>query len=266
MKYVRDKQFGQVKNAVNHGFFGRLGGVSTGGFATLNCGLGTSDLSESVQKNRKIVANEIGAPVENMVTIRQVHSAKCVIVTDPFAPDMRPEADAMVTDKAGMALGILTADCGAVLFYGEKSDASPVIGAAHSGWRGALDGVNEATIAQMVALGAQKDSIRAVIGPCIAQASYEVGADFVTPFITRQPQDEHFFKNAQKAEHLMFDLPGYIASRLAAAGINRVVITGHDTYKDKDEAGEYLFFSHRRATHEGYADENGRQISVIVIV
>ncbi|MCI5059936.1 MAG: peptidoglycan editing factor PgeF [Alphaproteobacteria bacterium] len=263
---ITDKIFGRATPSVKHGFFGCLGGVSTGGFESLNCGLGTDDDPDSVQENRMRVAGALGVSPENLITVKQIHSAKCVRVTQNFAPDQRPEADALVTDCSGLALGVLTADCGPVLFYGEKADGAPVIGAAHSGWRGALGGVNEATIEAMVDLGAEQETIRAVIGPCIAQASYEVPQDFARGFIERNAEDERFFKFARKENHLMFDLPGYIAGRLARAGLKQVSIMGHNTYKDRDVNGEYLFFSHRRATHEGYAENNGRQISAIAIL
>jgi YfiH family protein len=154
---------------------------------------------------------------------------------------------------------VLSADCTPILFVGLKPDGTPVIGAAHSGWGGSLKGVGEATIDKMVELGAELDSIQASIGPCIGPKSYEVSIGFEEPFLERDPADEHFFREAQKVGHLMFDMPGYVASRLARHGVKNVTITGHDTYTMQDE-----FFSYRRKTHNNEPDY-GRQISAIVI-
>jgi len=195
-----------------------------------------------------------------LVTVHQVHSATCHIIDKPFAEGAaRPEADAMATDKAGLALGVLTADCTPILFAGVKVDGAPVIGAAHSGWGGSLKGVGEATVDKMLALGATLESIQATIGPCIGPKSYEVSVGFEAPFLQCDPADEHFFREARKDGHLMFDMPGYVASRLARHGVQNVTITGHDTCALEDD-----FFSYRRKTHNDEPDY-GRQMSAIVI-
>lgn len=256
---LRDSFFVPADKSVNHGFFGCKGGVSTGLYDSLNCGAGTADKIENIRENRSRVALALGCNPASLATVKQIHSAECIFVSAPWAQDDRPAADAMVTDVPGIALGILTADCGPVLFYGEKEDGSPVIGAAHAGWGGALKGVLEATLEMMRERGAVPGSIHASIGPCIAQGSYEVGMDFLGHFLNDNPESEHFFKEARREGHFMFDLPGYIASRLGQAGLRHVSITGVDTYgSDKD------YFSYRRSTHNGEADY-GRQISALVI-
>lgn len=165
----------------------------------------------------------------------------------------------MVTDQPNLVLGIVTADCGPILFYGQKEDSSPVIGAAHAGWGGALRGINERTIDQMLALGATLETIKISIGPCIGPQSYEVSDDFITPFLDQDPDNDHFFKATNKQGKLMFDLPGYIARRLSLRGIRQIDITGIDTYSD-----ETRFFSYRRTTHRQETDY-GRQLSCIMI-
>jgi len=246
-----------ISERVFHGFFSRKGGQSEGLYAALNCGAGSDDDPEAVIANKEIVRKAAGA--EHLVTLYQVHSAECVVVDAPFEGTV-PEADAMVTDKAGIALGVLTADCAPVLFYGEKADGSPVIGAAHAGWGGAFKGVLAATVEKMQGLGAELPSIRAAIGPCIAQSSYEVTYEFAERFVEQDDVHERFFKAAQKDGHLMFDLPGYCAARLAQAGVRQVELLDRDTYSDEDH-----FFSYRRKTHRDEADY-GRQISVVCIL
>ena len=250
-----------VSDAVFHGFFTRKGGQSAGLYAALNCGAGSDDDPEAVIANKEIVREVAGA--EHLVTLYQVHSAECVVVDAPFdggAPQDAKKADAMVTDKAGIALGVLTADCAPVLFYGEKADGSPVIGAAHAGWGGAFKGVLAAMVEKMQGLGAELSSIRAAIGPCIAQSSYEVTYEFAERFAEQDDAHERFFKAAQKDGHLMFDLPGYCAARLAQAGVRQVELLDRDTYSDEEH-----FFSYRRKTHRDEADY-GRQISVVCIL
>lgn len=259
MIIIKDQKLDAVHGSVKHGFFGRQGGVSTGLYDSLNCSLGSDDVDSAVTANRALVAKHMNIEPKNLATVWQVHSADCVIVTKPFTQDT-PEADAMVTDKAGIALGVLTADCAPILFAGTKADGAPVIGAAHSGWGGSLKGVGERTVDKMLELGAALDTIQAVIGPCIGVSSYEVSQGFEAPFLERAPADEHFFREAQRAGHLMFDMAGYIASRLAAHGVRRVTITGQDTFAAQDD-----FFSYRRTTHAGEGDY-GRQISVIAII
>ncbi len=255
--YIRDKNFIPAGKSVAHGFFGRRGGVSAGLYDSLNCGIGTQDSFENIFENRRRVADALGA--EHLPGLRQVHGAACLIVREPWGMDARPEGDAFITDVPGIALGVLTADCGPVLFYGEKTDGSPVIGAAHAGWGGALKGVLEETVRTMLQYGVVRESVRAAIGPCIDRKSYEVRDDFAAPFLVQGPANEHFFNSARRAGHLMFDLPGYIASRLAGAGVRHVSITGQDTYSTPQD-----YFSYRRATHNG--EQNyGRQISALVI-
>lgn len=234
-----------------HGFFTRKGGASSGIFAGLNCGLGSSDQSEVVAINRARVAEAMGVTDEYLVTVHQTHSAIALPISTPLPA--RPEADAMVTATPGLALAILTADCQPVLF---ADSAAGVIGAAHAGWKGARDGVLEATLKAMVALGATRSRIVAVIGPCISQAAYEVGPEFFETFTDDDPSTRRFFANGA-AGRMMFDLPSYGLARLRAAGVGHAEWCGHCTYSAPDR-----FYSYRRATHMGEADY-GRLISVI---
>lgn len=236
---------------VRHGFFTRHGGASSGIFAGLNCGTGSSDQSEIVAINRGRVAEAMGVPLENLVTVHQVHSADAVAVTGPLAD--RPRADALVTATEGVALAVLTADCQPVLFADAKAR---VIGAAHAGWRGAHDGVLEATLDAMETLGARRENITAVIGPTISQAAYEVGPEFFETFTDGDRDSARFFANG-KGDRMLFDLPAYGLSRLRAAGVGHAEWTRHCTYADPDR-----FYSFRRTTHAGEADY-GRLISVI---
>jgi hypothetical protein len=226
-----------VSLSVPHGF----------GTATLgDCGLGSGDPSAGANRAR---AAEAVLPGATLTSVYQIHSAEAVIA-EPWPVDARPHVDALVTDRPGLLLGIVTADCAPVLFADVEAG---VVGAAHAGWKGALGGVTEATIALMETLGARRDRIAAAIGPCISRASYEVDDTFATRFA---PEDERFFA-AGRAGHLQFDLEAYVAHRLAAAGIARIEALGLDTYAD-----EARFFSYRRATHRGEATY-GRQISLI---
>jgi polyphenol oxidase len=235
-----------------HGFLGRRGGVSVGVHGGLNVGLGSEDDRAAVLENRRRAADAV-MPGARLVTVHQIHSADAVTVADPWGDDHRPHADALVTDRPGLLLGILTADCGPVLFADAEAG---VVGAAHAGWKGAIGGVTDSTIAAMEALGAQRGRIVAAIGPCIARASYEVDDGFARRFEEAEPANERFFTPG-RAGHHQFDLEGYIASRLAAAGIGRIEMLGLDTYGDADR-----FYSFRRATHKGEPDY-GRQISLI---
>jgi YfiH family protein len=235
-----------------HGFFTRRGGASSGIFAGLNCGTGSSDQSDSVRMNRARVAEAMQVPADNLVTVHQVHSADVASVTAALGDDERPRADAVVTATPGLALAILTADCQPVLFA--DRDAG-VIGAAHAGWRGALDGVLEQTIDAMIALGASRERITAVIGPCISQRNYEVGQDFLEKFLDEDPDHMRHFANGESGRY-QFDLPGFGLARLRAAGVD-AHWTGHCTYADPA-----AFYSYRRSCHEGQADY-GRLISVI---
>jgi YfiH family protein len=236
---------------VRHGFFTRKGGASSGIFSGLNCGTGSSDLAEAVQINRTRVAEAMGLTLAELVTVHQVHSPDVVTVT--AATDGRVTADAMVTATPGLALGILTADCQPVLF---SDPVAGVIGAAHAGWRGTRDGVLEATVTAMVALGATAGNIRAVIGPTISQAAYEVGPEFFEAFTDDDRDNARFFAQG-KGDRMLFDLPAFGLSRLRAAGVGHAEWTRHCTYADPDR-----FFSFRRTTHLREADY-GRLISVI---
>ena len=239
-------------DAVPHGFLGRKGGVSTGILAGLNVGLGSNDDPAAIAENRRRAVAAV-LPGAQLVTVHQVHSADAVIATAPFADDARPHADALVTDRRGLLLGILTADCVPVLLADAEAG---VVGAAHAGWKGALGGVTDATVAAMEKLGARRDHIAAAIGPCIARASYEVDDAFAQRFEQADPANERFFFSG-KPGHQQFDIEAYVLSRLANAGIGRIEALGLDTYAD-----EAAFFSFRRATHCGEPDY-GREISLI---
>lgn len=240
---------------VSHAFFGRKGGVSTGIFASLNCGLGTGDDPNAVQENRWRAADSIGAKA--VLTAYQVHSADCMIITKPF--EERPRIDSMVTDKPDIAIGVLTADCAPILFYGQKKNGDPVIGAAHAGWGGAFKGVLENTIDEMQGLDVQMKSVSAIIGPCIAQRSYEIGLEFYQRFIEQDEAHERFFLHGKDPEHFYFDLAAFCAQRLKEKGVGQIKISDMDTY-----AREADFFSYRRTTHRSEKDY-GRQLSVIMI-
>ena len=237
-----------------HGFFGRRGGVSTGIVAGLNVGLGSDDNPDAVAENRRRATAAI-VPGGRLVTVHQVHSANAV-VADMFGDDARPHADALVTDRSGFVLGIVTADCAPVLL---ADVGTGVIGAAHAGWKGALGGVTDATIAAMEAIGARRERIAAAVGPCIARASYEVDAVFLTRFLDEDPANDRFFAGGARAGHHQFDLEAYVVHRLAAAGLGRVDALGEDTYAQADR-----YFSFRRATHAREPDY-GRQISMIAL-
>lgn len=237
--------------SVQHGFFTRKGGASSGVFAGLNCGTGSSDQTDIVAINRARVADTMGVALDHLITVNQVHSADAVTVTVPL--DIRPRADAMVTATPGLALAVLTADCQPVLF---SDPSAQVIGAAHAGWRGTKDGVLEATLLAMERLGARRSHIHAVIGPSISQAAYEVGAEFYSAFVQDDPAAAAFFQSGH-GDRMLFDLPGYGLARLRAAGVGLAQTTGHCTYDDPER-----FYSYRRTTHAGEADY-GRLISVI---
>lgn len=234
---------------VPHGFLGRTGGVSTGDLASLNCGIGSNDDPPLVAENRRRAVKAV-APGAALAGVYQVHGAGCATVTSPWAEAERPHADALVTATPGIALSILTADCAPVLFADVEAG---VIGAAHAGWKGAVAGVTDATIAAMEALGARREHISAAIGPCIAQASYEVGADFGGGAIA-----EHFFVPGRPG-HRQFDLEGYVAQRLEQAVIASAHRAAQDTLSQPQR-----YFSYRRATLAGEPGY-GRQISIIAL-
>jgi polyphenol oxidase len=246
--HIRSATLGDVP----HGFFGRRGGVSTGELASLNTGLGSGDDPVLIARNRAAVRDAV-LPGAALLGVYQVHGATCVVAEGAWDEADRPEADALVTDRPHVLLSILTADCVPVLF----SDAEAgVVGAAHAGWKGALGGVTNSTIAAMERLGAQRSRIVAAIGPCIGRASYEVDDGFRARFADADPHNERFFVDA-RAGHAMFDIGGYVAARLAAAGIGRVDLIDQDTCALPDN-----YFSYRRAC---LRNENsyGRQLSVI---
>jgi YfiH family protein len=240
-----------------HGFFTRLGGVSTGPYATLNCSLSSGDARASVLENRTRAVCALGATPTALVGVTQIHGATAVRVTDCWAPGTGPRADAMVTDRPGLALGIITGDCAPVLLADAEAG---VIGAAHAGWRGAAAGVIEATIAGMAALGASPARIVAAIGPCIRQESYEVGTDLRDTVLAASPDATCHFAPGRRYGHWQFDLPGYCAARLAVAGVQRVDAVKADTAADEDR-----FFSHRRRTLAG-GGPIGHQISILALI
>jgi hypothetical protein len=243
---------------IAHGFFGRDGGVSTGIYQSLNCGPGSKDATDAVAENRRRVAAALAADAK-LLSLSQIHSAN-VLTLPAWGGEGRPEGDAMVTATPGLALGILTADCAPVLLADAKAG---VIGAAHAGWKGALGqdgrGVLEATLDAMEKLGGLRDRISAVVGPCITQANYEVAFDFRDRFLELGLRNRRFFVPSGKEGHYRFDLPGYVAHRLTAAGAGTVEMSGVCTYP-----AENGYFSFRRTTHAGEPDY-GRQISAIVL-
>lgn len=242
----------RLLDGVPHGFLGRRGGVSTGACAGLNVGLGSGDDREAIRTNRRLAVEAV-APGAQLVTVHQVHSPAAVAATAPWPDDARPHADALVTDRPGLLLGILTADCAPVLLADPQAQ---VVGAAHAGWKGALSGVLEATVAAMERLGATRGRIAAVVGPCIAQDSYEVDAELEANFVVSEPMNARFFRTGRPG-HAWFDLAGFVAGRLDDAGVGRVAALGEDTYGQPER-----FFSYRRATHRGEPGY-GRQISLI---
>ena len=242
--------------AARHGFFTRIGGVSSGPFASLNCSLSGHDSRESVLENRARAARALGADPASLVGLRQVHGIDVVRVEAPWVPGAGPSADGMVTDRPGIALGIVTGDCAPVLF---ADPAAGVIGAAHAGWRGAVAGVLEATLAAMTALGAVLGRVTAAIGPCIQQSSYEVGPDLREAVLAHAMADARFFQLGRREGRWQFDLPGYCAARLRAAGVAAAETLAFDTLSD-----ETRFFSHRRRTLAG-GGLIGHQISVITL-
>jgi len=242
--------------AVRHGFFCRNGGVSEGLFASLNCGYGSGDDKGHVTENRRRAMAEMDLEGDRLVTAYQVHSPDVVEVTRPWAREDAPEADAMVTRERGLALGILTADCVPVLLADAEAG---IVGAAHAGWKGALDGVLEATVAAMAGLGALPGRIAAGIGPAISQRSYEVGPEFPAPFLQQDPRNEDFFCPGKREGHFHFDLKGYVARRLAGVGLATIQTLPCDTC-----AEDQRFFSYRRACHRGEKDY-GRGLSAIYL-
>ena len=241
---------------IRHGFFTREGGVSSGLYAGLNTGIGSGDEKALVVENRSRIAAAMGTDETRLATVHQVHSADCVVVNGPVALDERPKADALVTATPGLAIGVLTADCAPVLFADPENG---VAGAAHAGWRGALTGVIAATVDAMVALGARRNAIRAVVGPAISFANYEVDDAFRARFVEADPGLARLFGNGARPGHHQFDLPAFCLMQLERTGIAAAASTGDCTY-----AGEDRFFSFRRTTHRGEPDY-GRQMSAIML-
>ena len=241
---------------IRHAFFTRQGGVSEGLYASLNGGLGSKDAPGKVQENRSRMAAALGVAPARFLTCYQIHSPNVAIAEAPWTREATPEADAIVTRTRGLAVGVLTADCGPVLFA--ESQAG-VVGAAHSGWKGALGGVLEATIAAMETLGARRGRIRAALGPVIRQPNYEVGPEFVARFEAADAGNAQYFAPSAKPDHAMFDLPSYVAARLARAGIGGFEDLRLCTYADPTR-----FFSYRRTTHRAEPDY-GRHVNAIVL-
>jgi hypothetical protein len=241
---------------LRHAFFTRRGGVSTGVYASLNGGVGSRDAPAAVAENRARMAAALGVAPERIAIPFQIHSPDVATISAPWPADERPRCDALVAATPGLALAVTGADCGMVLFADAEAR---VIGAAHAGWRGALAGVVEATVAAMARLGAAPARIRAGLGPCIAQASYEVGPEFVAAFAAADPSSARFFVPGVDEGRSMFDLPGYIGARAARAGVGEFESCGLDSYAD-----EARCFSFRRATHRGEPDY-GRLVSAIAL-
>ena len=241
---------------IRHGFFTRENGHSTGVYASLNCGFGSRDDADAVQKNRESVAARMGVDAERLMTVWQSHSPDVMMVEAAWDPRRPPEADAMVTGRTGLALGVLSADCTPILF---ADRAGSRIGVAHAGWKGALGGILEASIAAFDRQGTRAGDLCAAIGPTIGQANYEVGPEFLDRFLAQDPANARFFIASPRSGHHCFDLPGYVTMRLEGLGLAAIENLGLCTYAD-----ETRFFSYRRATHRGEPDY-GRLISTIVL-
>ena len=241
---------------IGHAFFTRQGGVSEGVYASLNGGVGSRDAPDAVAENRARMAAALGVPAERLLVPYQIHSADALAVEAPWAADARPRCDALVTATPGLALGVTGADCGIALFH---DPGARVIGAAHAGWKGALTGVLEATLAAMERLGASRRGIHVALGPTIAQKSYEVGPEFVTRFAEADRSSDRFFVPSTREGHSLFDLPGFIGARLAAAGVARFENLALDTYADPER-----FYSYRRSVHRQEPDY-GRLVAAIAL-
>jgi len=241
---------------IRHAFFTREGGVSEGLYGSLNGGIGSRDAADKVRENRTRMAAALTVEPQRFLTAHQIHSPQVVIAEAPWPADARPHADAIVTRMRALAIGVTTADCGPVLL---AEPHAGVIGAAHAGWRGALAGIIEATVAAMERLGAARRHIRAAIGPTIRQANYEVGGDLIARFAAEDRASSRFFSPAARDGHALFDLAGYIAARLERAGVGHIEDLGCCTYADPTR-----FFSYRRATHRAEADY-GRHVNAIAL-
>ena len=239
---------------INHGFFTREGGISEGDYASLNCGLGSQDDPEHIKVNRSRVAESLKVETGQLVTAYQIHSPKAVRIMGSLSEKNRPKADALVTDKPDLAIGVLTADCTPVLF---ADPAHGVIGAAHAGWRGALGGILESTVKLMESIGAARENMITAIGPTISWAAYQVGPEFLDTFMEEDQESDPFFRDDSVTGRFQFDLPGYVEHRLRRIGPHRITNSNLCTYSE-----EAHFFSYRRATHRNESDY-GRQISAI---
>jgi YfiH family protein len=241
---------------LRHAFFTREGGVSDGIYASLNGGIGSQDDPAHVTENRRRMAEQMGVTPERFLSVWQTHSPDAVVVTGPWEGASRPRADAMVTRIEGLAIGVTAADCGPILFVDPNAR---VIGAAHAGWKGALTGILETTVDAMEKLGAERSGIVAAIGPLIRQHSYEVGGEFVERFVEADAENALFFVPSTREGHAMFDLAGFIRTRLENAGVLMIDDTGIDTYSDE------RFYSYRRSVHRGEPDY-GRHVHSIALV
>ena len=242
---------------IRHGFFTRAGGVSQGIYAGLNCGLGSDDCGDDVRENRRRVAERLDVAAGALLTVHQIHSPDVVVAEGPdWRPESAPKADGAVTDRPGLAVAVLTADCTPVLFADAEAG---IVGAAHAGWRGAIGGVLENTIETMCARGAKREALRCAIGPTIAQPSYQVGEDLRQAALAADEEADGFFAHDPEPGRFRFDLPGYVARRLARAGLRDVENLARDTYGEPD-----LFYSYRRSCHRGEADY-GRLIAAIAL-
>ncbi len=252
-----DPQFLTAKHInTPHGFFTRIGGISSGLYDSLNCAWGSKDNLSDVMTNRALVVKSLGNTASDLLSAAQVHSNRVQVVDKIWTRERSPEVDALVTKMPQVALGILTADCAPVLFHDAKNK---VIGAAHAGWKGAIGGVLENTVSAMIDLGAERAHIRCAIGPCIHQPSYEVDSGFRKTFLNQDPAFESYFTDGQSKERYQFDLPGFVQNRLEKLNLASIESSPADTYGEEER-----FFSYRRTTHKGEADY-GRQISVIML-
>ena len=242
--------------SVRHGFFTRKGGTSSGIFASLNCGYGSGDDRDRVRDNRAICSENLGVVNSRLVGVFQEHTANAVVATEPWPSSEAPVADAIVTAAPGLAVGVLTADCAPILFADPKNG---VVAAAHAGWKGAFTGIVESTVTKMEQVGAQRDSIVAAIGPCIAQQSYEVGPEFRARFASEDSAFASYFHPSTQDGHWMFDLAGFVDFKIRAAGLSAIEAVSLDTYAD-----ESRFFSYRRSCHRK-EPQYGRQLSAITL-
>ena len=241
---------------IRHGFFTREGGHSTGIYASLNCGFGSRDDKAAVRKNRDIVAGRLGVDAGNLMTVWQSHSPDVVMVEAAWDVRDPPEADAMVTRRPGIALGVLTADCTPILF---ADRAGRAVGVAHAGWKGAVGGILEAALGAFESQRVRAQDLCAAIGPTIGRTNYEVGTEFLDRFLAEDPDNARFFASSPRSGHHLFDLPGYVRMKLEGLGVAEIDDLDLCTYADEDR-----FYSYRRATHRGEPDY-GRLISAIVL-